>query len=290
MTPDDIESLVADARDAIQRGDCVRALALADQLVALRPRDGELRALRAEVLIKGDNAEEAFHEGRRAVELDPQSESAHTILGLAAWRSARLTLAQQSLERALVLSGGRPALMVDYAWFMAAERGPRLAEEAAMRAISVADNSSTAWAALGLVQFRLHRRQEAETSLKRALALDPNDPYAQLVTARLLQDQRQDAKAVALAHLLEDTPGTEDLVAEIRKQAKRREVAGKLVQRSAMPEQRDAEPRYYYRWVIVAAMITTMLAVYYQPTTPLTYLFCVAFPLLMVWPFRKFFG
>ena len=56
--------------------------------------------------------------------------------------------------------------------------------------------------ALGLAQFRLHRRQEAEVSLTRALQLDPNDPYAQSVMAMLLQDQRQDSKAVALAVLL----------------------------------------------------------------------------------------
>jgi Tfp pilus assembly protein PilF len=290
MVPDDLQSRIAEAREAVEQGDHVRALAIADQLVARQPREVVARALRAEVLLKADLAEEAFQEARQAVALDPQDCNAQTLLGMAAWRSARLTLAQQSLERAIALSDNRPGLLVDYAWFMAAERGPRLAEEAARRALAATENSSTAWAALGLALFRLHRRQEAEACLRRALELDPNDPYAQSVMVKLLHEQRQDNKAVALTTLLEDTPGTEPIVQEIRKQAKQRLVAMKLLQRKALPPTRDEEPRRVYRWLIIASLLSTALTLWFQPTTPLPFFVCVFLPILVVWPFRRLFG
>jgi len=118
---------------------------------------------------------------------------------------------------------------------MASERGPRPAIEAATAAVRAAAHSSTAWAALGLAQFRLRRRREAEASLHKALKLDPNDPYAQSVMAALLQDKRQDSQAVALSRLLEETPGTEQIVADIRDEAKRRQFAKRMVEREAFP-------------------------------------------------------
>lgn len=287
---EDLQTQIEEARAASEGGDYPRALALVDQLVARWPQEVRGRTLRAEVLLKADQAEEAFQEARQATRLDPQSESAHTLLGLAAWRSARLTLAQQSLERAIVLSGGKAGLMVDYAWFLASERGPRLAEEAALRAVAVAENSSTAWAALGLAQFRFHRCQEAEASLKRALELDPNDPYAQSVMVKLLQERRQDNKAVALASLLEDTPGTEQIVEQIRDQAKKRLVAMKLVERNALPQKHDEEPRHVYRWLVIASMLTACLVLLIQPTSPLPFFLSVFLPLLAMWPLRRLFG
>ena len=94
-------------------------------------------------------------------------------------------------ELAIARFGKHPALLSDYAWFMATERGPKLAEAAAHAAIEADAASSTAWAALGLAQFRLHRRGDAEASLRRALELNPNDIYAQSAMVTLLQEQRR---------------------------------------------------------------------------------------------------
>jgi Tfp pilus assembly protein PilF len=287
MDSDQIRQLIDQAHEAIEGGQYAHAIELADQLEAVCPEDAEPLALRAEALLKADNAEAAFHEARRAVDLAPESDRMQSLLGLSAWRSARLTLAQQSLERAIELSNGKPGLLVDYAWFMASERGPRLGEEAALRAIAAADKSSTAWAALGMAQFRLHRRQEATQSLSRALQLDPNDPYAQLVMAKLLQDRRQDNKAIALASLLADTPGTEDLVEQIRQQAKQRQVAMKLVERKALPEKPEAEPRQWSRAMGIAGTMIAMLLLLAQPTSPLGISLCVLGPLLVLWGLHR---
>lgn len=290
MDAAEIKELTEEALWALRDGDNLRAVALADQLIAAAPDDPVARAIRAHALLKSGAGEEALEEARRAVQLDPKSEHAHTILGIAAWRSSRLTLAQQSLERALELSGRKPGLLADYAWFMAAERGPRLAEDAAREAVRVNSTSSTAWAALGLAQFRLHRREDAEVSLRRALELDPNDPYAQSAMATLLQEKREDKKAVALAHLLEDVPGTEDFVQSILGEAKRRQVARKLVERKALPDaiyQVPLRPRF---WLVLAVGLTAALWVLVQPHSCGAILPCVLVPLILVWLAYKVFG
>lgn len=274
MDQSEIRELTEEALWALRDEQNVRALAIADQLISAAPENAVARAIRAQALLKSDAGEEALNEARRAVELDPNSEHAHTMLGIAAWRSAKLTLAQQSLERAIELSGRKPGLLVDYAWFMASERGPLLAERAAAEAVRANGNSSTAWAALGLAQFRLHRHGEAEASLQRALKLDPNDPYAQSVMVTLLQEKRQDKKAVALAHLLEDTPGTEDIVANVHREAKDRQVARRLVEKKAFPDAVCGASVFRRAWPALAAVMIAF----------------VLFLMALVWLLQKIFG
>lgn len=288
MDPGAIEELSDQALEALRRGDHVRALAVADQLTAALPESPVARAIRAQALLGTDAGEEAVSEARRAVELDPQNQYARRLLGLAAWRAERLTLAQSSLERAVELSGRKPELLAEYAWFMASERGPRLAEQAAREAVGADDSSSTAWAALGLAQYRLHRRKEAEASLRRALELNPNDLYAQSAMVVLLQDQRKDAKAEALAHLLEDSPGTEDFVESVRAEAKERQIARMLLEREAVREALFGEsPRRRGLWLVMIAVMMAGLCILIQPSGPFQLSLCVIVMLAILWCLRR---
>ncbi len=288
MDQDAIEELSDQAFEALRRGDHVRALAVADQLTAALPESPVARAIRAQALLGTDASEEAVAEARRAVELDPQNQYAQRLLGLAAWRAERLTLAQSSLERAVGLSGRKPELLAEYAWFMASERGPRLAEQAAREAVGADDNSSTAWAALGLAQYRLHRRKEAEASLRRALELNPNDLYAQSAMVVLLQDQRKDAKAEALAHLLEDSPGTEEFVESVRAEAKRRQIARMLLEREAVRDSVFAEsPRRRGLWLVMMAVMMAGLCILIQPSGPFQLSLCLIVMLAILWCVRR---
>lgn len=284
----DFQDLCDKALTALRDADYVRAVALADQLVAARPDDAVVRGIRAQALLGSDAGEDAVEEARRAVELDPKSQYAHRLLGLSAWRAGRLTLAQESFERAIELSGRQPDLLAEYAWFMATERGPRPAERAAHEAVEANPKSATAWAALGLAQHKLHRRREAEESLGRALKLDPNDLYAQGAMAMLLQDLRRDPQAEALAELLEDVPGTEQLVEEIHCEAKRRQVARMLVERQAMPT--PPSPFFTRRlgvWLLMAGTMIVGLVVLVHPETPLEMGACLVFPVLFLFLLGK---
>ncbi len=283
-----IEVLTAEALEALERGDHVRAIAITDQLASEAPDDPLIRVIRARSLLLGGDPEEALAEARKAVQLDPSSSRAQSLLGVAAWRLGRLTLAQQSFETAVRNSGEQAGTLIDFAWFMASERGPRLAEDAALEAVAAAGDSSTAWAALGLSQLRLHRRDDAEQSLRRALALDPDDPYAQYAMTRLLQERRDNTQAVALAGILQDTPGTQSIVAEIRREAKLRQVARKLVERGAYPSP-DRDDRWHRPlfWLLAALVVILVLLLALQPTTPLAVFLCFFFPLLLYW-LRRF--
>jgi Tfp pilus assembly protein PilF len=260
MEESEIQDLIEKAFDALHNDDYVRALAIGDQLAVDAPDRAVVRTIRAQALLATDSPQESYEEACRAVELAPNDERAQLLLAMSAWRTERLTFAQEAYERAIALSGFRPSVLSDYAWFMATERGPKLAKEAAEAAIDADSGSSTAWAALGRAQYRLHARADAEASLCRALALNPNDIYAQAAMVELLQELRKDGKAEALAGLLKEHAGTEDMIAAVRDEAKRRQIGRMLVERKIDPDAPPSEPRtYFWMWVIAAATLVGLL-------------------------------
>ena len=260
MEESEIHDRIELAYAALANGDYVRALAIGDQLAAEAPDRAVVRAIRAQALLSSDSPEESYKEARRAVDLAPQDVHAHRLLALSAWRIERLGAAQESFEQAIVLSDSKPEVLSEYAWFMATERSPKLGEQAAKAAINADTESSTGWAALGLAQYRLHRRAEAETSLRRALTLNPNDIYAQSAMVTLLQDRRQDSQAEVLVGLLEEHAGTEDLVAAVRDEAKRRRIGRMLVERKVDVDGPPREPRStVWIWVLAAATLVGLL-------------------------------
>lgn len=300
MDRSEIERLFARAHDAMAEGDFVRTVAIADQLTAELPDDAAAWLLRAESLLASGAEDETLEAARRAVELgavesnavelDAEAGQAHRILGLAAWRCERLTLAQQSLQRALELSGHDPDLLAEFAWFMASERGPRLAEEAAREAVEANESSSTAWAALGLVEFRMHRREQAEASLRRALALNSGDVYALSAMAALLQEQGKDAEAEEFAARLADTPGTEQLVESIREEARQRKLEFLLIQRDVVPDLTIG--RWHRRLAIWLVLVSSLIAGVYlvlNPHGPGIVVILFIFPLLLFWCLRQLF-
>lgn len=290
MDRSEIERLFAQASDAMADGDFVRAVAIADQLTAELPDDATAWLLRAESLLASGAEDETLEAARRAVELDTEADQAHRILGLAAWRCERLSLAQQSLQRALELSGHDPDLLAEFAWFMASERGPRLAEEAAREAVEANETSSTAWAALGLVEFRMHRREQAEESLRRALALNPGDIYAQSAMAALLQEQGRDAEAEQFAARMADTPGTEQLVESIREEARQRKLERLLIQRRIVRDPTAGLwPRRLAIWLVIIASLIAGIYLVVCPHGPGVIIILFIFPLLLLWCLRQLF-
>jgi Tfp pilus assembly protein PilF len=266
MEEADIHDLIERAFAALAAEDYARALAIGDQLVAELPDRAVIRAIRAQALLGSDAPQESYDEAHRAIDLDPEDEHAHRLLAMAAWRAGRLAIAQEAFEQAIDRFGKHPALLSDYAWFMATERGPKLGKAAAHAAIEADTTSSTAWAALGLAQFRLHRRDEAEVSVRHALELNPNDIYAQSVMVALLQDRHDDSKAEALASLLGEHAGAEEVLVAVREEAKRRRIGRMLVERKVDV---DAPPRpsrtAAWVWVLAAATLVAVLFSFFGP-------------------------
>ena len=288
MDRDELHRQIDRVLDALAGGDDVQALALADQLTAAVPDNALARAMRAQAVLSTGDGGEALSEARRAVELDPESHYAHRLLGLAAWRLDRLSLAQQALERAIELSDQRPELLADYAWFMATRRGPRPAEEAAQRAVDADRESATAWAALGLSQYRRHQRQDAEASLRRALQLNSENIYAQNAMVILLQDRRKDSQA----EMLGESPGTEEFVEAVHDEAKRRQIAKMLVERNALPDVPDVmPPRRRAALILGVAILAAVLCGLFLAEGPIVVgvAVCVVLPLLALWYLRGVF-
>ncbi len=266
MEESEVHDLIERAFAALAAEDYVRALAIGDQLVAELPDRAVIRAIRAQALLGSDAPQESYDEARRAVELDPYDEHAYRLLAMAAWRAERLAAAQEAFEQAIERFGKQPALLSDYAWFMASERGPKFAKAAAEAAIEADASSSTAWAALGLAQFRLHQRDEAEESLRRALELNPNDIYAQSAMVTLLQEQHQDSRAEALAGLLQGQAGAEDFVAAVRDEAKRRRIGRMLVERKVDVNAPPGGLRgTLWVWLLAAAAVVGILFWFFGP-------------------------
>ena len=211
MDPARIEERLEEALGALQRGDHVRALAIADQLTAALPESPVARAIRARALLGTDPGGEAVAEAQRAVELDPRNQYAQRLLGLAAWRDERLTLG-------------------------------------------------------------------------------PNDLYAQSAMVVLLQDQRKDTKAEALAHLLEGSPGTEEFVKSVRAEARERQIARMLLERKAIPEEVSSESfRRRGFWLAVAAAMIAGMCVLIQPQGAIPLLLCLIVPLAILFCLRQLF-
>ncbi len=173
MDSNRVDEMTERAAQSLAAGEPLRALALADQLVSINPEDATARVIRSHALMATHSVDEAFREAQVAVLFDAESEDAQMAFALAAWRSRKISLAQQAFERAVGLCRHRGPFEAQYAWFQASELDAKSAERTAERIVGTNPRSATAWAALGLAQFRLNKSDDASRSLKRAFEIDP---------------------------------------------------------------------------------------------------------------------
>jgi len=232
----DRPDLPEQARGALAAGDLKRGLALTDQCVAAEPDNPIFRYWRANALLGLGNAREALKEAREALRTGPDLYEAYWILAEAARDLGHFGQAQQAFRRALELSGQDPDILVAYAVFMACERGPRPAEDAALEAIQAAPESPDAWAALGLTQFRLHRFTEAEFSLQRALQIDPDNVLAKMNMAVLLRATGQHAQAGAMLRLLEDDEKSSPFLEAMRQADREKRTMARVYERQEVQD------------------------------------------------------
>ena len=220
-----------------RRGRYVRALALADQLTAAAPDNPVVRAIRAQALLKSDAGEDAVGRGPPGRRAGPRTANRRRR----SWASPPGVRASSRLRssrwsgRSSCRGGSRACWSTTPGSWRPSGALGRPSRRPPKRSARPPSRRRPGPRS-GLAQFRLHRRQEAEASLRKALESGPQRPLRPVGHGqRCLQDKRQDKQAVALTHLLEETPGTEQIVAGVRQEAKRRQVAKKLVERNALP-------------------------------------------------------
>jgi len=237
MVTEDVRRQSSEAIQQLEAGNYVNSLAITDRVLAAGADNASLRCLRANALLRMGQPHESIAEARSAVELGPQNPTCHLALAWAAWEAENWKLAQESLEAAVRWSDRDPQVLTEYARFMACCRGPRLAWRAAREAVAANPESSAAWAALALAQHRMHRYGDAEESIARALKLDPNDLLTQSLTMSLLEAKGETGKAAALAQLMRDMPGGEQLAETFQQRQRERAAVEQLLGRQQVQRQ-----------------------------------------------------
>jgi len=255
MTSPDLERLSEQACDALNEGDYPRALALTDQLVQACPTNGEFRCWRAWALLRTGSVAEALQDAQGSVEHAPGWYEAHYVLAVTAAHVEKNQLAQSSFEKAVELSGRRPEILEEFAVWMSLVRSPRVAEEVVMEAIKVGSESPRCWAALGQVRLCEHRHAEAESSLKRALELDPNCTMAQVAMTELLMATGQEPRAAALAAVMSDSPEAESFAKQVQEAARERESRKKLFEREEVVNEVFGRDRWKARLALLPPVV-----------------------------------
>jgi tetratricopeptide (TPR) repeat protein len=127
---------------ALREGDYVAAEKLYRDLLAKEPRDKEARLGLSFTLLKKRQLQDAYDHAARVIMIDPLSARAHSLLGSA------------------ILASG------DF----------RSSVEEFRTAISINDNDAPAVAGLAMVDFYENRLESAIRGLRRAVALEPQEP------------------------------------------------------------------------------------------------------------------
>ena len=153
---------------AMTRRDATEALPYLEKYVRMKPGDPRGRFALGAARFLSQQLDEARADLGEAVKHAETAMGAHYYLGRIARQSNDLPTAKRELEAALALN----------------------------------DKSPDAWAELGLVQMREGGYAEAEASLGKALALDPNH-YAATVNLAALYGRTKDPRREATAARVE---------------------------------------------------------------------------------------
>jgi len=294
MRPDELKNLARQAHEALMAGQLDRGLALTDQCVRARPEEPVFYCWRARALLEMGKNIEAVQQARMAVGHGGGMVDAHMVLADAAAILGRKLEAQNAFREAIKLSRRDPAVLTTYALFMATECGPKLGEQAAAEAIEADAESSYAWTALGIAQLRQHRHVEAESSLNRAIELDPDNTWAKMNLTVVLDEMGRHDQARAVVKLLQDDPQAGGFVAAARqadreKELKRRPLDRPEYAEGALGSNSGGLRTYYARRIILALLAggtaVGLVALLGEPGVLLVAM--LAIPLALGWWMRR---
>ncbi len=151
----------------------------------------------------------AIDEANRAVELDPKSAMAYSILGLIYMDLDERGQAEQNFTRALRLDADNPEINNNYGWFLCRTGRERASVEYFQRAAAnkLYATPALAWRNAGVCMMQLKDYGAAEPYLRRAFELDATSPIVKFQLTRLYLGTRQLERANFYFGLLERDVG-----------------------------------------------------------------------------------
>jgi type IV pilus assembly protein PilF len=151
-------------------------------------RRAQARLALASAYFEHGQAETALEEVDRALAADPSSAAAHDLRGLAQASLGQVAAAQASFERALQLDPRNADAMHNFGWFQCQQRRWDESQRWLERALAQPGyrGGARSWLALGVCQARAQRWEAAESSLVRAMELEPANAAATLNLAEVL--------------------------------------------------------------------------------------------------------
>ena len=204
--PQSVDGHQVRAAAAIGKRDFKEAEAAVAEALRLDPKQARSVALRALLLIASNDVKGGEAELRRALQLDPRLPGISRVLASTLWSQGRVSQAVEVAESA-ARTGGDPndlyALSVLYF-----EQGRFVESEGALtRALAARADHPQAELMMGLVKLAVLKVDEAAVFLQRAAARDPGSQWARLGTALVVRSRGQLAEAAGhLEKLGKDFP------------------------------------------------------------------------------------
>jgi TolB-like protein/Tfp pilus assembly protein PilF len=204
------------SRESVDEANDRAALALFDRAIALDPNYalayvgrsgaiGDLAIFSAKAVDRHELNTQALEAANRAVALAPELGDAHATLATTyAYSMLDFARAAPEIDRALTLAPGSARVQRTVADFSSLLGRFDMALRAARRAVSLDSQNIASFTTLGIVLFQSRRYDEALTTLKHAMVLDPGSSYIEFfITSALTASGQLDQ-----ARLLCESPTT----------------------------------------------------------------------------------
>jgi len=196
--PDDLRLPRLEADALRQSGQLDRGVSILQQVQQAHPDDPGNYVALAELLMSGDRAPQAESVLREARSKFPDNVSVLFDLGAAYERQKRYDEAEEAFKQVLSRDPLH-AQALNYLGYMLADRGLRLQESVdyVRRALAVEPNNPAYLDSLGWAYFKMNRFELAESNLRQAVADRPNDSAVQDHWGDLLQKLGRRDEAIA---------------------------------------------------------------------------------------------
>ncbi len=186
IAPDHVPTLVTLAMMLSDTGRAVETATLLDHAVFLAPQDPKVRLARGEngLLLGRDDA---IADLRSACMLAPDLAYAHLTLGHALSRHGAYDEAEESFVKALALEPDLAAVHSERGMLAMLRNDPAAAVTHYETALASSPDDAETLALMGQALRDLHRSEDAEHAVARALVHDPRNAMARLIEAQLLR-------------------------------------------------------------------------------------------------------